>query len=260
MKNAFAGLALTVLSAMAMATATAGTTVDFSNGLQGWDNHPAYDGEAGAWIDTSHGSPALHTINPVTFGMSWTNTTNPAFVGNYGASPSVTLGIDILANSIIYWGTGQEVTRNLVVELRDYDNPYQGMPYTSVWYNLGVIGAGMGWQHFEVTIADTASAALPGGWGGYGIDDTETDGVPALPPDRSFADVLASIDEIAFTTFVPGYFYGWTGYDVVVDNISISNGAASDVPEPGSLAMLASGLGMLGLARRRRQQGRGAKG
>jgi len=252
MKTAFAGLALTFLTALT--TANAGTTVDFSHGLQGWDNQPVYDGEAGAWIDSSYGSPALHTINPETFGMTWSNTTNPAFVGNYGASPSVTLGIDILANSIIYWGTGMEVTRNLVVELRDYDNPYQGMPYTSVWYNLGTIGAGMGWQHFEVTIGDTASTALPGGWGGYGIDDTETGGVPALPPDRSFADVLASVDEIAFTTYVPGYFYGWTGYDVVVDNLSIG-AAAAEVPEPGSLAMLAGGLGMLGLARRRRTTG-----
>ena len=77
--------------------------------------------------------------------------------------------------------------------------------------------------------------------------------MPALPPDRSFANVLASVDEIAFTTFVPGYFYGWTGYDVVVDNISIDSGSAADVPEPGSLAMLAGGLGMLGLARRRRK-------
>jgi hypothetical protein len=247
MKKLFAALLLTGLSAMA--NATPGATTDFSNGLQGWNSGPAYDGTQGAWIDTSLStSPVLHTVNPETFGMSWSNTTNPAFIGNLGAAPSLTLSIDVLANSITYLGS--EVTRHLVVELRDVDNPYNNMPYTSVWYDLGTIAAGMGWQHLAVTIDDTGSPALPGGWGGFGIDDTETDGVPGLPPGRTFADVLASVDEFVFTTYVPGYFYGWTAYDVAVDNISLV--AASEVPEPGSLGLLLGGIAMVGLARRQR--------
>jgi len=247
MKKTFAGLLFSVLSGFAYATP--GATVDFSNGQQGWEAGPAYDGNQGVWIDGSLGtSPALHTINPETFGVSWSNAVNPSFIGNYGTAPSLTLGIDILANSITYLGT--EVARSLVVELRDYDNPYQGMPYTSVWYNLGTIAAGLGWQHLSVTIDDTGASALPGGWGGFGNDDTETDGVPALPPGRDFASVLGSVDELVFSTYVPGYFYGWTAYDVAVDNISITRDA--DVPEPASMALLAGGFAMLGLARRRR--------
>jgi hypothetical protein len=246
-KNAFAGLLLTVVSAIA--SATPGATTDFSNGQEGWNSGPAYDGTQGAWIDSSQGtSPALQTVNPQSFGMSWSNTTNPAFTGDFGSVPSMTLSIDVLANSITY--LGNEVLRHLVVEMRDFDNPYNGMPYTSVWYDLGTIGAGLGWQHLSVTIDDTGSPLLPTGWGGYGIDDTENDGNPGLPPDRTFANVLGSVDELIFTTFVPGYFYGYASYDIAVDNISLV--AASDVPEPGSLALLAGGLAMVGLARRRR--------
>jgi hypothetical protein len=246
MKRPCVGLLLTAVSAMTFATAT---TVDFSNEQQGWNSGPAYDGNQGSYIDTSLGaSPVLRTINPESFGMSWSNTVNPAFIGNFGAAPALTLGIDVLANSIVY--LGHEVARNLVVELRDHDNPYRDMPYTSVWYNLGTIAAGLGWQHLSVTIDDTGASALPGGWGGFGNDDTETDGMPALPPGRTFADVLGSVDELVFTTYVPGYFYGWTAYDIAVDNISITRDA--DVPEPAGMALLAGGLAVLGLARRRR--------
>ena len=247
MKRTFAGLLFTVVSAIAHATP--GATVDFSNGQQGWQAGPAYDGNQGSWIDSSLGpSPALHTINPETFGYTLSNSVNPAFIGNYGMSPSLTIGIDVLANSITY--LGNEVSRSLIVELRDYDNPYHDMPYTSVWYNLGTINAALGWQHLSVTIDNTSAGALPGGWGGFGIDDTENDGMPGLPPGRDFASVLGSVDELVFSTFVPGYFYGWTAYDVAVDNISLT--ADAEVPEPGSIALLAAGCAMLGLTRRRR--------
>ena len=59
--------------------------------------------------------------------------------------------------------------------------------------------------------------------------------------------MLAGVDEVAFTTLVPGYMYGFTYFDVAVDNISIS-----PVPEPAQGGMLLAGLaGMAALARRR---------
>ena len=217
--------------------------VDFSSGTAGWVGLPRA-GAQGSWIAPRRGESGAGWRTRIndTFGLTLRNDSNSAFIGDYTQSPSVTLGIDVNALSIAY--EGQQVTRDLIVELRDDDNPAQGMPYTSVWATLGTVGAGLGWQHFSVTIADTSSTALPTGWQGYG----DVTGEPQLPPGRTFASVLQGVDEIVFTTFVPGWFYGFTAFDVVVDNIAITA-----VPEPASAALWLAGLGVAaGMARRRR--------
>jgi hypothetical protein len=213
MKKELAVVLLSVVSAVASAAAPKTTTVTFSNGTEGWAG--VGDGQGGSWIDSTSGkNSSYHSQIYETFGLNWVNKTNQAFVANYGAARSITLGIDLKANSVTY--DGIPVSRHLVVELRDHHNPYGNMPYTSVWYDLGEFSADKpGWQHMSVTIPDTTSTKLPHGWGGYG------DGGVALPPGRTFADVLSQIDEVAFTTFVPGYAYGYTTFDVEVDNISI---------------------------------------
>lgn len=217
MKKRLSMVLLSLVSATALA-APSSTTVTFSKGTEGWAG--AGDGIGGSWVASTPGrnGSAYYTTVPDTFGLTWTTNSNQAFLGDYGQARSVTIGIDMKVNSIIF--QGKQVERHLVVELRDYDNPYNGMPYTSVWYDLGPIGRKMGnWQHMSVTIPDTKAVALPAGWGGYGSGDV------SLPPGRTFANVLASVDEVAFTTYVPGYFYGYTSYDVVVDNISIATTA-----------------------------------
>jgi hypothetical protein len=213
MKKALALILFSAVSAMASA-ASDRSTVTFSNGTEGWVG--VGDGVGGSWISSTPGEhgAAYYTNIPDTFGLNWTNRTNRDFVFNYGEARKLTIGIDIKVNSITYEGI--EVQREPVLELRDYKNPYGGMPYTSVWYKLGTISAAQrGWQHLSVTIDDTTSRNLPAGWGGYGS------GGVSLPPGRTFADVLANFDEAAFTTFVPGMFYAFTNYDVAVDNISI---------------------------------------
>lgn len=237
------------LAATVVNAAPVSSHVDFSNGSEGWEGSQPANGVGGSWIDSSlgNGAPALHTVME-NFGISFTNSSQN-YVGDYSALGSVTIGLDILANSIRY--VGQEVTRNLVVELRDYDNTPQGMPYTSVWFDLGTIDATQGWQHLSVTIDDTTMAALPAGWGGYGSTD-DADG-PGLPPGRTFADVLSSVDELVFTTLVPGWFYGFTDFDVAIDNISVSAGVA-EVPEPASIALMAGGLSLMGWMTRRRSR------
>jgi hypothetical protein len=87
-------------------------------------------------------------------------------------------------------------------------------------------------------------ATLPAGWGGTGAEDPNTF-EPTLPPDRTFASVLAGVDEIVFTTFKPGFFYIDEYFDVSVDNIAVTF-----VPEPASLSGLIA-VPLL-MARRRR--------
>lgn len=230
--------------------APASSLVDFSSGAGGWEGvNPSEPIEGqGTWIDDSLGqaAPALHTVNPETFMVTWTNSTS-AWTGDYTASPKLTIGLDVNALSIVNLFTGQQVARDLVVELRDYDNTSGGYPWTSVWFNLGTIAAGLGWQHLEVTIDDTSALALPAGWGGYGDENEFAE--PILPANRTFADVLAGVDEIAFTTATPGYVYGFTYFDVALDNIQIAA-----VPEPATLALQALGLTVLGVAVRRRRR------
>ncbi len=241
MKQAWMVLAISLAAGAASAA-----TTDFSSGTQGWGGTQPLDGNGGSGIDTSlgNGAPAYRTIIN-NFGITFSNTTNTDFVKDYTASGSVTFGIDVLTQQVSFFG--QDVTRDLVLELRDYDNAGNGLPYTSVWYTVGTLDASVGgWQHYSVTIDDTSAIGLPSGWGGYGAE--QADGTPYLPTDRTFASVLAGVDEIAFTTYKPGYMYGFTDFDVAVDNISVSA-----VPEPGTYAMLAAGLGLIGVVARRRK-------
>lgn len=235
-----------VLAFSLAAGAASAATTDFSSGTQGWGGTQPLDGNGGSGIDTSlgNGAPAYRTIIN-NFGITFSNTTNTDFVKDYTASGGVTFGIDVLTQQVSFFG--QDVTRDLVLELRDYDNAGNGLPYTSVWYTIGTLDASVGgWQHYSVTIDDTSALGLPSGWGGYGAE--LPDGTPYLPADRSFASVLAGVDEIAFTTYKPGYMYGFTDFDVAVDNISVSA-----VPEPGTYAMLVAGLGLIGFVARRRK-------
>lgn len=240
-------LAIAAGTAGVAGAAPSSSTVDFSRGEEGWVGMQPANGVGGSGIDSSlgHGAPAYRTTME-NFGVDWRNNSNAAFLGDYTRSHSVTLGLDVSAMSIQYFG--QEVTRSLVVELRDYDNKPADLPYTSVWFDLGTLDASNSdWRHFAVTIADTSSSLLPAGWGGYGAEDAT--GMPMLPNGRTFASVLSSVDEIVFTTLKPGYGYGFTNFDVAIDNVSITA-----VPEPSTYGMLLGGMGLLGFIARRKQR------
>ena len=232
-----------VLTAAALpAMAVEAAIVTFSDGTEG------FTGSGRSFIARRMGNdrPGYRTRFE-DFGIAYTSSSNAAFVGDYTALSALEIGLDVKALSVNF--SGVQVTRDLIVELRDYDNAPDGMPYVSVWARLGTLDASQAdWATWSVKITDTSATALPTGWGGYGAEDPVTY-EPTLPADRSFASVLAGVDEIAFTTIVPGYFYGFTKFDVVVDNLFIRPLAA--VPEaPAALLMLA-GLAGLGVARRR---------
>lgn len=233
------------LTALALATASASgahaATTDFSNGPEGWTGN----GEVADFVGNP--APAFYSLVE-SFGLSWRNTGNAAFVGDYGRAPSVTISLDVLTNSITYLGT--EVTRGLFVKLSSFGPEGDAAPPTAtLYYRLGTLSAATpGWQSYSVTIDDTTAAALPSGWGGV-----DGDGLLQLPPGVTFADVLADVDQIEFTTFEPDYFYGFTIFDVAGDNFAVDFLAAA-VPEPGSWAMMIGGMGLLGRSLRTRRR------
>ncbi len=249
---AAATLAAGALAFSAPALAVGSATVDFSSGSAGWEGPQGMGGWSGIidepWLGERRPSYYTQFSN---FGITFSNTSNPAFVGDYTSSPSVTISLDVFAREVFFFS--MQVTRDLVVELRDYDNTADGYPYVSVWFNLGTLDPSVqAWQSWSVTIADTSATTLPAGWGGYGAEDPVTY-EPTLPAGRTFADVLAGMDEIVFTTYVPGMFYGETYFEVALDNITISA-----VPEPATALMALVGVAALaGLGARRRALQRG---
>ncbi|MDY0746997.1 PEP-CTERM sorting domain-containing protein [Paucibacter sp. R3-3] len=243
-----ASIAATLLvGAFHAGAASRNDTVDFSSGTGGWVGLPQVDGQ-GSSIEANGGvggSAGFRTLNVETWGLNWTNSTNPAFIGDFTQDHSVTFSLDIKVNNIFSIEDGIEVPRHLMVELRDYEHYAENGIWTSVWFDLGSISQADGWQHLSATIADTNSSALPAGWSYYDGTDATT-----LPQGVSFSSLLKGVDEIAFSTIVNGNFYDYRYFDVTVDNI----GVTTAVPEPATYATLAAGLLVVGLMRARRRK------
>ena len=226
------------LTAAVLSTSAFADLTTFDNGTEGWsvsgrDTLAATGGNPGYNMD-------VDVID--VFGADIRNTTNPAFAGDFSAMGQLRFTVDIRTDGIYYFG--QQVTRDLVVELRDNTPSSAGYPYVSVWAYLGELDQDVsGWQTYSIDILDPTATDLPAGWGGYGDEDPHTY-EPILPADRTFADVLASVDEIHFTTFVPGYFFGFTDFYMSVDNVGFVT-----IPEPATLSLL--GLSTLLFVRRR---------
>jgi hypothetical protein len=193
------------------------TLVTFDNGGEGWDGNGTVEAEGG----NPGANFAFFVEN---FDIEVRNDSNAAFIGDFTPSSEVTVGMDALVNSIQFEGI--EVPRNLIVEFRSRALAQDGYPYTSVWYNAGVLQANPEWSTFSVTFAP-ASTDLPAGWGGYGAEDPIT-AEPMLPEGVTFADVMASVDELVFSTLEPGYVYGFADFDVRFDNLTITRSADTD--------------------------------
>jgi hypothetical protein len=199
--------------------------VDFDAGAQGWVG-PGGSGGATS-IDTEGGNPGanMHTVFN-NFFVTFANSTNPEFVRNLTKFQNFTFSIDLKVQDISFFGT--PVTRPWVLEIRNHDNPPAGYPFVSVWYLFDWVGQG-DWTTWSVHVEDPRMVDLPKGWSGTGAEDPVTL-EPRLPEDRTFADVLAGADEIVFTTAQPGYVFGFTDFDLRIDNVSITTQSAQPCP------------------------------
>lgn len=239
------GAAALVIAGVSALAGAQTTTVTFDSGTEGWEGVSG-SGGPGSFIEPTGGNPGANWRTQFNdFGITLSTRTNPAFVQDYTQFSSVTLSMDVKVNSIFFFS--REVSRPWLVELRDEDAAAAGYPWASVWFKFADIASDThgDWTTLSVTIDNPMSATLPAGWGGYGAEDPVTF-EPTLPDGVTFTQILAGFDEIAFTSLEPGWFFGFTDFDVQVDNIRITT-----VPAPMSAGALA-GLGLLGARRRRR--------
>lgn len=232
-------VAATLLLAGVVTTAQAlePTVVTFDNGVEGWV--PGGDcgivvpngGNPGAYWNVA----SLYDCQPNQYILQgWSvlrNDTHPAFVGDYTAKGPVRLSIDVdVTDYTYYWfGSAVEEYRQVVFEFIDYDNPYTDpdtgyfWPYTSVIYQAGYLpNRNAGWKTFTVDIADPSATELPDGWVGFGGPEDPNTYMPQLPPGRTFADVMAGVDQLQIHNLEPGYYYDYGFiYDLNFDNITI---------------------------------------
>ncbi|MCI0347594.1 MAG: hypothetical protein L0221_19510, partial [Chloroflexi bacterium] len=211
--------ALAAATLLAPPAAADTTVVTFDAGTEGWTGPTGPGGST--TIEPTGGNPGANLRTVFNdFGVTFANATNPAFVFDYTTAPAVTLAMDLKVERIDFFGS--PVSRPWLVELRDLDDPPAGFPWVSVWFKFADVSVAThgNWTSFEVAIADTSAAELPPGWGGYGAEGPQ--GEPMLPPGRTFANVLAGIDEIAYTTLEPGFVFGFTDFELRLDNLAIT--------------------------------------
>ena len=236
--------ALCVAAGPALANSTTVNT-DFSSGVNGWSGPSGIGGATGIKNGGGNDGAYMHTVF-YDFGVTFRNSTNADYLGDYTTSDLITISMDVRVSdlsSII----GNQVFRPWVVELRDFDGAQGGLPYTSVWFQFDNISRANNsdWTTYSVSF-DPNSTDLPAGWGGYGAEDPDTY-EPILPDGVTFSDVLSGVDEIVFTTLQPGYVFTFASHTMGVDNLSITR---TVVPAPASLALI--GLSGLVCTRRRR--------
>ncbi|MFG0246939.1 MAG: PEP-CTERM sorting domain-containing protein [Phycisphaerales bacterium JB052] len=219
------------------------TTTDFSNGAEGWTGPSGIGGATNIEGTGGNDGEYMRTVFN-DFGVTFRNNSNADFLGDYTTAEEITISIDVQVEYLNFFG--QDVSRPWLVELRDFDTAQGGYPWTSAWFLFDNISqaANSDWMTYSTTF-DPNSTDLPAGWGGYGAEDPNTF-EPTLPDGVTFADVLSGVDEIAFTTLQPGFFFSFTDHTIGIDNISITH----TVPTPSALALL--GLsGLVGTRRRR---------
>jgi hypothetical protein len=185
------------------------------NQMQFWDEYGAYIGVpySDFWgvelRNETAGNPALGDLTVWTGGMTY----------------SVDIRVFNLVNFF-----GDQMNPEwfpVVLEFVDYGNPDDPFDNCSVYK----VGPGLGqieehWKTFTWEVPDPSQAELPDGWGGTGAEDPNTF-EPMLPEGRTYASVMASVDEVRVTTMVPGYFYGANFWEVGFDYVVVQGEVAS---------------------------------
>src|SRR5690606_20752223 len=117
----------------------------FDGGTEGWSVSGRTD------ISPSGGNPGanMDVLLIDVFGADIRNEGNTEFAGDFSDRGPLHFSVDIKIDSITFFGS--EVSRDLVLELRDNTPSSAGLPYVSVWVPLGTLTANNpGWHTYSV--------------------------------------------------------------------------------------------------------------
>ncbi len=227
-------VALCSLSTMALAAAT--TIAGFDGGSD--------DGFTGnAYFESTGGNPggvASHVFDGFFIDLRTGGIGEPAnenFLGDFSTYARVTFSFDVKTNSLTDF-MGNQIGRPIGIALKDHDITGPNGP-SGVYFEMGVTSVSENgeWTTLSVTIDDPTSETLPAGWVGSGDEDPSTY-MPILPAGATFASVLAGVDEFSISGAVPGYFFTYAYYDVLIDNVSVMVDGGSVATEASTLSSL----------------------
>jgi len=211
---------LTVVCTFAtIAYAASSTTVGFDGGSDGGFTGNAYFEATGG----NPGGVAHHFFDGFFTDLRTGapgESANGDFLGNYTEYETVTFSFDIKTNFLNDF-IGNPIARPIGIALKNHD--ITGPSGTAgVFIEMGVVGVNFTpeWTTLTVTIDDPLSPTLPAGWIGFGDEDPVTY-EPILPAGVTFASILANVTEFDISGAVPGWFFGYAYYDVLIDNVTV---------------------------------------
>lgn len=234
---------LAIASSLTASAAFAGTTTEtFSTAANpsGWSYNgyagvtTAAGGNPGGFFESLADGFPEDTVGPT---LQTDSSIASPFNGNY-----VTAGVGNLSLDLKYLHTdGPIADENGVTDpgfklslqlWSEHGTPFDPTDDDFVFFTGTVIPGSpdQGWQHFSFDVPSTyvgTNGSVPAGWTGATWDSID-DG---LRPGVNFQDVLAHVDHVEFRTLTPGFFAIFQGWDIGVDNLSITT-----VPEPTTAA------------------------
>ena len=176
-------------------------TVTFDDGTEGW--HAWHSDKI---VDGGNPGANLHLWNPESWGFILKNTGEDySFGGNFFHCTKVIMSIDVKVNTIAFLGS--EVSRSLLVQLKN------SKADAAVYATAGELYK-RDWTTFEIDIP--IQEDFPELWKGFGSDPQQQ-----IPSDITYGSVLRGVDDVIFTSYEPDMVYGYTAFDLQVDNISV---------------------------------------
>ncbi|MFT5048743.1 MAG: hypothetical protein ACI8QZ_000130 [Chlamydiales bacterium] len=148
--------------------------------------------------------------------------TDPAFTGDYSRKGRVMISADLRWRVVNFFGTN--VRRDLFFMIWDEYVDENGVDRKHVLLKpVGKVrgqGPHAPWRTSRVRLPNPDADGLPGGWF-YWPFDGSIEPSHTLPVGVTVADIMSSVDRVQWSTATPGQFFGFTTFDVSVDNCSI---------------------------------------